>query len=467
MAEPRLISVNLETRTAFFSDGSTARIDLRDEANRIVEEAAIAVLFTVRGTEISISLESAQALRLLAASMTANEAMLDALIRHQILLLRMSEDVRLRIQRMLDETEEDISDKIRSRLLGRTGMTTGEDERRLTTLLKSIRSIRTKAWEEITEEWLREAIEIAEGEPTLVQGIASTVAPVVLNTVLPPPEQLRALVEARPFEGRTLRQWAASIADEDLRRIEGQVRVGMISGEDSAQIARRVVGTARLRGVDGVTQITRRNAEAITRTMVNHFSNAARREFFLLNSDLFSQEQYVATLDSRTTPVCRSLDGKRYPVNEGPIPPLHFNCRSLRVPVLEPDILGDRPAKASTTRMLLREFARDEKITPIPRKRDDLPRGYKTRYDQFARRRVRELTGQVPGATTYQEWLTRQSAEFQDDVLGKARGALFRRGGLTLDRFVNRQGDEIPLRELARRNADAFRAAGLDPEDFL
>ena len=74
MAEPTLISVNLDTRTAFFSDGSSRPIDLRDERGRIVEEAALATLFTVRGLDIRISLESARAARLIAAATTANEA---------------------------------------------------------------------------------------------------------------------------------------------------------------------------------------------------------------------------------------------------------------------------------------------------------------------------------------------------------------------------------------------------------
>ena len=44
---------------------------------------------------------------------------------------------------------------------------------------------------------------------------------------------------------------------------------------------------------------------------------------------------------------------------------------------------------------------------------------------------------------------------------------MFRRGGLTMDRFVDRNGREFSLDELARSDADAFRAAGLDPSDFL
>jgi hypothetical protein len=185
----------------------------------------------------------------------------------------------------------------------------------------------------------------------------------------------------------------------------------------------------------------------------------------MANQDLFSEEQFVATLDARTTPVCRSLDGKRYPVGKGPIPPLHFNCRSLRVPVLDGDALGKRPFVAATKAQLLREYAEREGLK-VPKTREALPRGHKGAFDAFARMRVRQLTGRAPGRTTYQEWLSTQSAAFQDDVLGKTRARLFREGGLTLDKFVNRRGDEIPLSELARLHAAAFRAAGLDPKGF-
>ncbi len=397
---------------------------------------------------------------------TVNEELFDALVRHQIYLLRLSGNVRNRVHRVLDATEQDIADKIRSRLLNSTGLETPADVRRLEALLASIRSIRLKAWEQVTEEWLQQLQDLATNEAVLVAGVVKTVSPVVLDLVLPSARLLKAIATSSPFEGRTLKEWASSIAAEDLRRIENSVRVGMVQGESSAEIARRVVGSAQLRGVDGTTQITRRAAEAITRTAVNHISNEARREFIHANADLFEEEQYVATLDSRTTPVCRSNDGKRFPVGKGPRPPLHFNCRSLRVPVIDGDALGMRPAKAVTEKQLLREFSQKNGF-PAPKKRADLPHGTKTQYDQFARSRIRELTGRVPGKTTYQEWLTRQSTSFQDDVLGPTRARLFRKGGLTLDRFVNRAGDEIPLSQLAKSHADAFRAAGLDPEGFF
>lgn len=397
---------------------------------------------------------------------TANEELLNALVRHQIFLLRLTGSVRNQVIAILDATEEDLSDKIRSRLLRARIDPNSFNSKRFAVLRDIIRNLRMEAWTKVAAVWEKEALELAEREPVFIADITRTVSPVVLNLLIPAPALLRAIVTSRPFEGKTLREWARGIAQADLNRILDQVRIGMVQGEDSAAIARRVVGTARLRGTDGVTAISRRNAEAITRTMVNHVANAAKRTFATENQQFFQEELYVATLDARTTPICRSLDGDRFPVGQGPIPPLHFNCRSLRVPILDGQVLGERPAKSSTERQLLREYTERENLKRVTR-RADLPRGHKGAFDGFSRQRVRELTGRVPASLSYEEWLKTQSVEFQNEVLGVAKGQLFRQGNLSLDRFVNRAGDELTLRELASKHKEAFRQAGLDPEDFL
>ena len=127
--------------------------------------------------------------------------------------------------------------------------------------------------------------------------------------------------------------------------------------------------------------------------------------------------------------------------------------------------MGDRPAKPVTEKMLLREFSEREGITPKTKK--ELPWGTKEKYAQFSRIRIRELTGRIPATTTYQVWLKSQSVQFQDDVLGKTKAVLFRKGNLPLDKFVNKAGDELTLSQLATTQAAYFRAAGLDPADYL
>lgn len=388
-----------------------------------------------------------------------NEAYFDAMVRHQIGLLRVSGRVRNRIWRILDETERDLADQIRRRLRNNRSVARQE------ALIASIRALRSDAWKRSAQAWREEILQIAQEEAPFLVRALQTVSPVTLDLIIPNSALLRSIVTSQPFEGKTLRQWASDIRRADLDRIEQQIRIGLTQGETSAVIARRIVGTVRQRGRNGVTEITRRAAEGITRTVINGVTNQAKREFFLANSDILDEEIYVATLDSRTTPVCRGLDGQRFPLGEGPIPPLHFNCRSLRVASIDGEAIGNRPMRNFTERQLLREYATARGIR-IPTRRADLPRGHKGQFDDFRRTRIRELTGQVDANLTYDSWLRRQSHDFQDDVLGPTRARIFRRGDLTLDRFVNRQGDELTLAELARRETDAFRSAGLDPEDF-
>lgn len=390
--------------------------------------------------------------------MTANEQFLDAMIRHQIYLMRLSGGVRNDIFKILEATEADMRDQVLRRLkkVADGGLTPG-NVRKMNALIKVLKAMRQQAWKQAEQVWIDEMLELAKAEPAFVAGLTKTVAPVTLTMDLPTARQLRAIVTSRPFEGRTLRTWARTLAATDLRRMEDAIKIGMVQNETNVQIARRVGNAANL---------AKNHAASVTRTAVNHVANQAKQEFFKANALTFSKEMYVATLDSNTTAICQSLDGKIFETGKGRIPPVHFNCRSIRVAILNDEILGNRPMKPVTEKMLLREFTKKEGI-PTVTSRGALPRGYRTSFDKFGRQRTRELVGRVPADVNYQDFLKRQSASFQNDVLGNTKGQLFRRGGLTVDNFVNRVGDELTLSQLARRHASAFTAAGLDPEDFL
>lgn len=397
--------------------------------------------------------------------MTANEQLYDAILRHQTYLLRYSGTVRNRAFAILAETEEDIARRIRDRLANNEGLTTPVEVRRMQSLVAAVQKIRSGAWDAMTAWWTEEMTALSYQEPIVMTGIVATAAPVLVSTVLPSEQLLKSIVLSRPFEGRILKEWAVTMQAEDLRRIQSAIQLGMVAGESGTAIARRVVGTGALNGADGVMEMTRRQVAAITRTAVQHVANNARDLYFQENADILENEQFVATLDSRTTAVCRAYDGKIYPVGKGPRPPLHFQCRSLRIASLDGVTLGFRPAKASTEKQLLREFTASRGLGKVT-SRANLPRGTKGDYDAFSRSRVRELTGRVPAATTYQAWLKRQSNQFQEDTLGVTKAKLFRSGGLTLDKFVAANGTELTLSELATKHASAFRAAGLDPQDF-
>lgn len=395
----------------------------------------------------------------------ANTEFLDALVRHQIYLMRYSGSLRDQLLKILVATENDIEAAIMNRLAAAKGFDT-QSASRLRVLQGMIQRIRDPAWNEITDTWFQHLNELAKKETQFTSGALQTVAPVVVDTVLPTVSQLKAIVKSKPFEGQVLGDWASEIQRRDLSMIMKQIQVGMVQNETNAQIASRVVGTQAMAYSDGVTEMTRRNVEAITRTAVNFVSNAARAEFIQQNSDIFSEEQFVATLDARTTPICRANDGKRFPIGSGPIPPLHFGCRSTRVAVIDGAVLGERPMKPFTEKQLVQEYSANKDFADEVTTRDDLPHGHKGSFDDFKRQRVRELTGTVPSDVTYQTFLERQSNSFQDDVLGKTRAILFRKGDVKLDRFVNRKGDQINLHELMLKNRQAFVDAGLNPTDF-
>lgn len=80
-----------------------------------------------------------------------------------------------------------------------------------------------------------------------------------------------------------------------------------------------------------------------------YFSSAAQKDCF----DELGVEQYeiVATLDSHTSEICRSLDGKHFPMKDFQpgltAPPFHVNCRTTTVPYFEDDFgsAGERAAR--------------------------------------------------------------------------------------------------------------------------
>ena len=82
-----------------------------------------------------------------------------------------------------------------------------------------------------------------------------------------------------------------------------------------------------------VTARPNNQIRAIVRSSITQVTDAAREQVARENPDVTEKYIYRAVLDSKTTPICRSLDGQVYKWGEGPEPPLHFGCRSLRAPL--------------------------------------------------------------------------------------------------------------------------------------
>ena len=396
---------------------------------------------------------------------TANEEMYNAALRHQTYVLRYSAGVRNKINDLLDETEDEISGKLIAKFGNSKGVTAPSDWKRLNQLQQVIFEIRGEAWKSAGSLLYDESLAMVAQESKFYTYLITSVSPVILDTVTPHPETLKAIVTERPFEGRILSDWVSKLSDDDVSRINKTINSGIIQGKTAQEVTRDLFGTANAKGTDGITQMTRASVNIMVRTAMQHINSSARREVSLANADIVEMEEWVSTLDGRTSPFCRATDGKIFKPGEGPQPPAHPGCRSARVMYLSQDI-GVRPSKPVTERLLVKEYAAKNNLGAID-DRDNLPYGTKGDYDEWARKRVRELVGQVPAKTTYNDWLKNQTQEFQVDTLGKTRADLFRKGGLTLDRFIDADGTTLTLKEVAQRDAAAFERAGLDVSKFL
>ena len=71
------------------------------------------------------------------------------------------------------------------------------------------------------------------------------------------------------------------------------------------------------------------------------------------------------------------------------------------------------------------------------------------------------MNGQVAAETSYGDWLKKQSAARQDQVLGPARGKLLRDGKLEMSDMYNAKGELLTLNDRRMRDVEAFRRAGL------
>ena len=257
---------------------------------------------------------------------------------------------------------------------------------------------------------------------------------VKFDYALPTPAQISTAVYSSPlsatgvYEGMLLEPFFKDVIGKTQKRVEGAIRLTSAQGGTTQDLVRKIRGTRAGKFTDGLMQLSRRDAEAIARTSLHHVANVSREAVWSANSDVIEQVEFLAVLDGRTSAICRSLSGERFDVVEGPVPPLHINCRSTRVAVFNDGL--DFLDKAGS------QFARGE-----------------------------NGVSHVSPDLTYYGWLKTQSAKFQDSVIGPDRGALLRNGGITSERFaelqLNKNFQPITLDAMRKLEPIAFESAGI------
>ena len=398
---------------------------------------------------------------------TSNDEYRDAVLRHQIGVRRFSAGLNKRVAELLEENDRDLVEKLRIRLGRFKGQEIDFTSKRWKDLIAKITFERRESLLEAENMITPELKTLAVMEGAREINLLTEAVPIKLSFNEIPDSQLKAIVTEKPFFGHRMKEWFAALSNADRSRVTRSIQLGMIQGESINNIVRRVAGTRANSFKDGDLSIARRDARTIVTTAVNHVSNTARDEVWEENTDVVPAKIWTATLDGHTSAICRKNDGKGAPVGKNKLPdgvkpldpinstlPAHPNERSVWTGYIDGlQMLGSRPFVLTS---------RNEKIDFRKMAREQGKSIKKVRAD-WAKKHI----GEVPAQTNYPEFLKRQAVEFQEDVLGKTKAALFRKGDLSLDEYVDRVGNEITLKQLAATKPQAFMRAGLEPEDFL
>lgn len=348
--------------------------------------------------------------------MALSDDILDATIRHSIYLERHKASVIRRIIGIIGDVNDDLISQIIKAKVDR--LTRRQVDQLLVNLGRAVK----QGYSPVIEVLDEEIRQLSGQEARFQRRMLENTVPIQLTFDVPADEQIYAAAVARPFEGRLLKEWYQGLPDGAFRRIRDTIRMGYVEGKTTDQIVQDIRGT---RDRAGVIEQSKRGAEAAVRTALAHTANVAKEEVYKKNRSKIKGVEWVSTLDGRTSAICRGFDGKVFPVDEGPRPPAHVNCRSTTIPLIKS----------------ARNF------------------GGKLKGGTRA-----SMNGQVSNELNYDQWLRRQPIEFQNDVLGRKKAELFR-AGLTMDRFIDRDGAELTLKQIEALEADIWaKAFGARPQ---
>lgn len=355
--------------------------------------------------------------------MATSALLVEATTRNQAFLERLKSGEVGKFAPFLQEIDRGLRDR-----LTRADIT-GYERDRINKLLSEVDGMLLAIYGRYSEQLRADLVDIAQYQAgfearALEEAVTSYAA------VVPGVQQVRSAVLTSPLSvrgpqgGLLLKGFIDDWTRAERQRVTGAIRRGYFEGRTTQQILQEVRGT-RARGYkDGLLAVSNRHAATVVRTGIQHAANTARLETWRENEQIVTGYRWVSTLDSRTSEICRSLDGRVFKLDKGPVPPAHPNCRSTTVAELDGRLSA------------MREGA--------------------TRASEG---------GQVDANETYYSWLKRQPASVQDAIIGPNRGRLLRDGGLSAERFAELQLDKtfrpMTLDDMRRLEPTAFKRAGI------
>lgn len=410
---------------------------------------------------------------------TAAERLQDALIRHQIDIERLKKGSSAKFVKLLRTADAGMVAELRKRLnrFGATGPVAARKVKSLDKLIQSVIEQRRATWIELRRQAQTEFKNTAQFEAAISGELLEdsvgleefTVAAVAAGLFLKASRD-------NVYLGRTTAQHLKGLELAERAVIERSIRQGVFDGLSHEEIVTSLRGSRGFGFTDGDINQTRTQLNSVIASGVLAAA-ALGREMQFDDTGVVTGLIWVSVLDGRTTAICRSRDGFGVPMTKdfpkdipllkppGARPPAHFNCRSMMESTIK-DVGIVKPHRTFVTDVRTPKKRRIDFRAEAKRREGA---GWAGMTERQRRRKTRVVSnewaakniGTAAPQTTYTQFLNRQTAKFQDSVLGPTRGKLFRQGGLSLQQFVDFTGKQLTLEELAVAHPGAFQKAGL------
>ena len=141
-------------------------------------------------------------------------------------------------------------------------------------------------------------------------------------------EAIKTIIEY-PYAGKMFSDRIWDNKDALVKHIHQNLTVGIIRGDSVQKMARQLKKDLN---------VLYYQAERLVRTETNYAMNQGHKKGYE-DSGVVEKYEFLAAIDSRTSKLCKDQDGKVYKLKSAIVgknyPPLHPNCRSTVIPVLE------------------------------------------------------------------------------------------------------------------------------------
>lgn len=362
--------------------------------------------------------------------LSLNDRIADEIVAHHVRVLRLASGAFDRVARLLHHLDKQTAD-ILIEIANSDGVIT-----RVDAAIQAVYQLNQRAYRQIGKELKAELSELSVHEVQYSNGLMMSLAPNAKFS-LPPKPYVRAIVDEEPMFGGLFSEWIEGLAQGRYQRIRNAIRLSAAANGNVMDLIKQIRGQKSLGFRDGIANTSLRSAKMLVNTAYGSVANKARYDFFTAKKkkkrkkrkkkkvdgkvviEVFPDDKIIeavnegdveiegfmwaATLDEVTCTICDSLDGQYFEAEEfyAIYASSHPNCRCVGIPMIDVEEF---------------EFARPTKLK-------------------------------------YEDWLRRQPMSFQQEILGPARAAMFKRG-MPMKKFVDASGIRYNLSELRKIEGD-------------